>query len=470
MDVIHRRCAGLDVHQAEIAACIRITPEGASPRALSRRFRTDPAGLSALRDWLVANEVTHVALEATGVYWMPVFNTLEAAGLDQTVCNAHHVKNVPGRKTDQSDAAWLAQLIAMGLLRKSYVPPAEVRQVRELTRARHASHRSGSAGSAARPGRLAATPAPAAPQGTAPRAAAAARERPTIRLEGVAAGKVALVADDDAAVRQLVATVLRTMGCLVLEAGDGLSALATAREGRPDVAVLDAMMPGMHGFEVCRAIKGDRALRATRVVLCSAIYRGTVGADAQVAFGADAFLEKPFRLEELSRILKVALVGPVAAETAEERAARERSLSLWRAAAEALTQDQVPEAARLARDAASADPWSAEAHYYLGHALARQGLLLEAVAAYERAAELRPDVDATHQCLAQLHERLGFQKSARESWARAIETCRDPKRRKHMQARLMAPARVETRAGSARRGEHTGRGVAPLPGVPRATR
>ena len=124
------------MHQAEIAACIRITPEGASPRALSRRFRTDPAGLSALRDWLVANEVTHVALEATGVYWMPVFNTLEAAGLDQTVCNAHHVKNVPGRKTDQSDAAWLAQLIAMGLLRKSYVPPAEVRQVRELTRAR----------------------------------------------------------------------------------------------------------------------------------------------------------------------------------------------------------------------------------------------------------------------------------------------------------------------------------------------
>ncbi len=249
---------------------------------------------------------------------------------------------------------------------------------------------------------------------------------------------MALVADDDAAVRQLVATVLRTMGCLALESGDGLAALALAREARPDVAVLDAMMPGMHGFEVCRAMKGDRTLRATRVVLCSAIYRGTVGADAQVAFGADAYLEKPFRLEELSRILKVALVGPAAAESPEERAARERSQSLWRAAAAALAEGRAPDAGRLARDAASADPWSAEAHYYLGHALARQGLLLEAIAAYERAAELRPDVDATHQCLAQLHERLGFQKSARESWARAIETCKDAKRKKAMQTRLLA--------------------------------
>jgi transposase len=136
MEVIHRRCVGLDVHQGEITACIRITPENGSPWAQSRRFETRPAGLCALRDWLSAAGVTHVAMEGTGVYWMPVFNALEQASLDLTVCNAHHVKNVPGRKTDQSDAAWLAQLLAMGLVRKSYVPPASVRQVRELTRAR----------------------------------------------------------------------------------------------------------------------------------------------------------------------------------------------------------------------------------------------------------------------------------------------------------------------------------------------
>lgn len=136
MEVIHRRCAGLDVHQAEIAACARVTPEGGAPRAQGHRFATTPAGMKALVEWLLSHGVTHVAMEATGVYWIPVYKELEAAGLDLTLCNAHHVKNVPGRKTDQSDAAWLAQLMASGLLRKSFVPEAQVRQVRELTRAR----------------------------------------------------------------------------------------------------------------------------------------------------------------------------------------------------------------------------------------------------------------------------------------------------------------------------------------------
>jgi transposase len=136
MDVIHPRCAGLDVHQAEIAASIRITPEVGVVRAQGARFATTPDGLRKLRDWLIEHGVTHTAMEGTGVYWLPVYEVLEGAGLDLTLCNAHHVKNVPGRKTDQSDAAWLAQLMASGLLRKSFVPEAHVRQVRELTRAR----------------------------------------------------------------------------------------------------------------------------------------------------------------------------------------------------------------------------------------------------------------------------------------------------------------------------------------------
>jgi CheY-like chemotaxis protein len=279
----------------------------------------------------------------------------------------------------------------------------------------------------------AAPPRPRAP--VAP--AAPTQERQTVRLQGLALGKVALVADDDPSVRQLVATVLSKMGCVVVQAEDGKTALEMVREARPDLVVLDAMMPGMHGFEVCRAIKSDRALRATRVVLCSAIYRGTVGSDAQIAFGADAFVEKPFRLDEITRVFKVALVGPALAETAEERAAREEAQALWGAASEALTMGRVAQASELAREAATKDPWSAEAHYYLGHALSKQGLLFEAVAAYERAAELRPDVDATHQCLAQTYERLGFQKSAREAWARAAETCKDPARKKAMHERLM---------------------------------
>jgi transposase len=136
MDVMHQRCAGLDIHQAEIAACVRIALPGDPVRAQSRRFDTKPAGLRDLASWLVGCGVTHVAMEATGVYWLPVYRELEAARLDLTLCNAHHVKNVPGRKTDQSDAAWLAQLMSAGLLRKSFVPDEEVRDVRELTRSR----------------------------------------------------------------------------------------------------------------------------------------------------------------------------------------------------------------------------------------------------------------------------------------------------------------------------------------------
>ena len=283
----------------------------------------------------------------------------------------------------------------------------------------------------------AARPAPPAPAAPPPAPAAAPGGHDTLRMEGLAVGKVALVVDDDAEVRHLVAAVLGKIGCVVIQAADGKAALKIVHDARPDLVVLDAMMPGMHGFEVCRAIKGDRALRNTRVVLCSAIYRGTVGTDAQVAFGADAFVEKPFRLDELTRVFKVALVGPAAAETAEERAAREEAQALWGAAAEALAVGRLTQDAELSRAAASKDPWSAEAHYYLGHALLKQGLLFEAIAAYERAAELRPDVDATHQCLAQTYERLGFHKSAREAWAHAVETCKDPARKKGMQARLM---------------------------------
>jgi CheY-like chemotaxis protein len=265
----------------------------------------------------------------------------------------------------------------------------------------------------------------------------AIEEQVTLRLDGSGQGRVALVADDDPEVMSLVAAALRKLGCVVLQATNGRQALDLVREARPDVVFLDAMMPGMHGFEVCRTIKADRNLARIPVILCSAIYRGTVAADAQIAFGADAFVEKPFRLDELTRIAKVALLG-AGAEGPAEKQARAEAERAWRAAAQALSAGRDAEAAKLAGAAAQKDPRSAEAHYYLGHALARQKHLYEAVAAYERAAELRPDVYAAHQCLAQVYEDLGFRKSAREAWARAIESCKEPARKKAMQARLLA--------------------------------
>lgn len=257
----------------------------------------------------------------------------------------------------------------------------------------------------------------------------------TVRLQGVGAGKLVLVADASQEAREEAAAVLQKLGCTVLQAANGKAALDIVREARPDLVLVEAMLPMTPGFEVCRAVKGDPVLRATPVVLTSAIHRGTVAADAKVAFGADGFLEKPWRHDEVARTAKVLLLGS-AADPAEQ-AARTAAQSAWREGAKLLQEGRVDEATARLREAAGKDDLCAEAHFYLGHALAKQGLLFEAAAAFGRAAELRPDVDAAHQVLAQTYEALGFQKSAREAWARAIEACKDDKRRSDMQVRLM---------------------------------
>lgn len=257
----------------------------------------------------------------------------------------------------------------------------------------------------------------------------------TVRLEGLGKGYLVLVADAVLETREEAAAAVRKQGATALQAANGRAALDLIREARPELVILDAMLPMMPGFEVCRAVKGDPVLRPTRVVLTSAIHRGTVAADAKIAFGADAFLEKPYRPDELHRTLKVLLLGP--AGDPAEQAARAVAATAWREGAKLLQAGRVEEAVTLLREAAVKDDLSAEAHYYLGHALARSGLLFEAAAAFSRATELRPDVPEAHEVLALTYEQLGFQQSAREAWARAVETCKDEKRKRGMQERLM---------------------------------
>ena len=133
-DVIYPRCAGLDVHKQTVVACARLSSDGA-PRQEVRTFATTTSGLLALADWLESLGVQHVAMEATGVYWKPVWHVLEGHFV-LVLANAAHVKNVPGRKTDVNDAMWLADLLAHGLIRASFVPPAAVQELRTLTRTR----------------------------------------------------------------------------------------------------------------------------------------------------------------------------------------------------------------------------------------------------------------------------------------------------------------------------------------------
>jgi transposase len=142
LEVLHERCAGLDVHKKTVVACVlrpRGGGRGGAPVRVTQTFSTMTAGLERLGDWLAGQGVTHVALEATGVYWKPVWNVLEAQGRFALVLvNAEHFRQAPGRKTDVKDAEWLATLLRHGLLRGSFVPDRAQRELRELTRYRTA--------------------------------------------------------------------------------------------------------------------------------------------------------------------------------------------------------------------------------------------------------------------------------------------------------------------------------------------
>ena len=135
MEVLHPRCAGLDVHKDSVVAAVRLAEAG-TVRTEVRRFETTTPGLLALAAWLADCGCTHVAMEATGVYWTPVWHVLADGDLVLILANAAHVKNVPGRKTDVGDAAWLAELLAHGLIRPSFVPDAPTQALRALLRTR----------------------------------------------------------------------------------------------------------------------------------------------------------------------------------------------------------------------------------------------------------------------------------------------------------------------------------------------
>ena len=135
MEVLYPHCAGLDVHKETVVACVRHMVGGTVKREV-RTFDTTTTGLLALADWLASEGCTAVAMEATGVYWKPVWHVLSDGDFALVLANAKHVKNVPGRKTDVNDATWLADLLAHGLIRSSFVPDAETQVLRNLLRTR----------------------------------------------------------------------------------------------------------------------------------------------------------------------------------------------------------------------------------------------------------------------------------------------------------------------------------------------
>jgi transposase len=135
MEVLHPHCAGLDVHKQSMMAAVRHAQDGGKSKKEVRRYGTTTAQILELADWMETEGVTHVALESTGVYWKPIYNLLEGR-FELLLVNPQHIKQVPGRKTDVKDCEWIAELLALGLLRPSFVPPRPLRELRDLTRHR----------------------------------------------------------------------------------------------------------------------------------------------------------------------------------------------------------------------------------------------------------------------------------------------------------------------------------------------
>jgi transposase len=135
MEVLHAHCAGLDVHKDTVVACVRHMVEGKVERKV-RSFKTTTQDLMTLSEWLSAEGCTHIVMEATGIYWKPVWHILSDEEFELVLANAAHVKNVPGRKTDVNDATWLADLMAHGLVRGSFVPDEQTQEMRDFLRTR----------------------------------------------------------------------------------------------------------------------------------------------------------------------------------------------------------------------------------------------------------------------------------------------------------------------------------------------
>src|SRR5262249_10344683 len=137
MRIVYQRCCGMDVQKDSVTACLLLIDGEGECRTEKRRFGTMTRDLKGMASWLASQGVQAIALEATGVYWKPVWNILEAEKKFQLLLvNAHHIKHVPGRKTDQKDSEWIAELLQHGLLKASFVPAQTIRRLRDLTRTR----------------------------------------------------------------------------------------------------------------------------------------------------------------------------------------------------------------------------------------------------------------------------------------------------------------------------------------------
>jgi len=242
-----------------------------------------------------------------------------------------------------------------------------------------------------------------------------------------------LAVDDDFDILRMLDRTLKSAGYVVDQARDGREAEQKLKSEKYDLVLLDAMLPHVHGFEICARLKASTRTRTMPVILVSAVYRGWRYAhDARETFGADDYLEKPFHLPDLLRRVQERLSGGAVAAASTETADKQYQRGI------ALLEEKKPAEARAELEkAVKEDPFSPRIHFALGRAMHEQGDLFHAITAYERAVELRPSLFQALRALAGLYEQKGFRRKAAEALERAVHTAPDPSTRDAMRQRLL---------------------------------
>jgi DNA-binding response OmpR family regulator len=240
-----------------------------------------------------------------------------------------------------------------------------------------------------------------------------------------------LVVDDEPAIRLLAQRALEHRGFVVDTAGDGLEALDEVRRRLPDLVLLDAMLPKLHGFEVARRLRSDGPTRTLPIIIMTAVYRGwRFAQDARESFGAQDYVEKPFRVDDLLRRVEAVLE----ASKAHVPGAAAPLVVAGRAA---LEDGRLDEALAEFEQAVRVDPFSAEALMGLGEALRARGDVFRAMSAFERAVELRPGLLNALRILATLYLTKGFRAKAAEVLERAVHVAADPRTREQLRRELL---------------------------------
>jgi len=241
-----------------------------------------------------------------------------------------------------------------------------------------------------------------------------------------------LAVDDDADILRLLDRTLRAAGYAVELARDGREAEAKLKTTHYDLVLLDAMLPHVHGFEICARLKASMRTRSMPVILVSAVYRGWRYAhDARDTFGADDYLEKPFHLPELLRRVEARLGAAPVAKTGE------KADKLYSEGMGLLEAKKPAQAREVLERAVKEDPFSARANFALAVAMHEQGDVFHAITAYERAVELRPNLFQALRALAGLYEQKGFRRKAAEALERALHAAPDVQTREAMRQRLI---------------------------------